>query len=377
MRSLKVMTWIHLDPRKLGTIEEYCYFLSRELAARGHSSLLAFSKAPPDWLKEYFHSAGAAITIIDRTVMVSTGIRLIKTVADNRVDIIHCTFLPVISGLNVFMRLSSTDKVIVSDQASRVCGTRSPIGRPIRYLRSKLLSPLIDLIIADAEYLRKSLIEDFYVSPDKIVTLYNGVNLDRFTPAQDGTAIREEFKIDPDAPVITAIAWLIFEKGLDVYLKAAPKVLEVFPRAVFLVVGDGPLLDDLKELARTLNIADHVVFTGLRNDTHKILAAADIAVLLSRWEEAFSFSMLEAMASGRPLVATTKGAIPEAVEHGKTGLLVPPEDPNAVADALIKLLDDKAALKEIGNAARRKCQDHYDIRKMVKNTVDLYESFYR
>lgn len=350
-------------------------FLSEELVSRGHSSLLAFSRMPPDWLMDRFHSVGADIIQLDPTKRFATLPSLMRTVKQYGVDVIHCTFIPMFSSLTGFMRLSSAKRLVFSDQTSRSLKASKRYKKPIHYAKNKMLARLIDLIIADAEYIRRSLVTDSYVHDSKIVTLYNGVNLERFKPGQNGTLVREEFKIDPHTRVVTTIASAIHEKGLDVYLRAAKEVVKYYPNTVFFVVGDGPLLSQLKGLAVKLGISEHVIFTGLRNDTHEILAVTDIAVLLSRWGEAFSFAMLEVMASGKPLVASEIGAIPEAVDHERTGFLVPPGDHTRVADTIMKVLSDERLMRDIGNAAREKCEKHYDIRTMVKKTVDIYESF--
>jgi glycosyltransferase involved in cell wall biosynthesis len=374
VKHLRVMTWIDLNPRKLGSLEEYCLFLSEELRRRGHSSILAFSQLPPDWLRDQFRSVGAETVKIDQTSLMATGLQLIRIIREFKVDIIHCTFLEIFSPLNIFLRFSSLATVMFSDQLSRYPhNPPKSYQRVIRYVKNRLLDKCFDLIIADSEYLKRSVTEEYYGSPGKVILLYNGVNLDRFKPDQTGENIRKEFRIPSDASVVTAIAAAIPEKGLDVYLRAAQQVIRRFPKALFFVVGDGPILPDLRRMAKELGIDGQVVFAGLRNDTHEILAVTEIAVLLSRWGEAFSFAMLEAMASGKPLVASRIGAIPEAVDDGRTGVLVPPDNDAAVADAIIRLLSDPGLTCRMGRAARDKCEKLYDLRAMVKKTVDIYE----
>jgi len=377
MQSLRVMTWINLNPRKLGTLEEYCLALSEELTLRGHSSLLAFSHPPPKWLNERFYSVGADVISIELNNILATGLALLKTARRYKVDIIHGTFIPLFSLLNMFMHFSCARGIILSDQTSRYAENIGPYKSLMRYVKNKILASCVDLIIADAKFIRDKLVLENYVNPTKVITLYNGVNLSRFRPSQDGESIRREFNIRPDTAVVTTVAFAIPEKGLDTYLRAAREVLKEVRNTVFFVVGDGPLLDSLKQLSSELGIATRVVFTGLRNDTEAILAATDVAVLLSTWGEAFSFAMLEAMASGKALVASDKGAIPEAVDDGRTGFLVPAGNYGATAEAIIKLLRDRNLLATMGKAAREKCEKFYDLRVMAKKTVDIYESMCR
>jgi glycosyltransferase involved in cell wall biosynthesis len=374
---MKVLTLIALHPEKLGSLEEYCIILTESLRSRGYTSLLGFSRLPPPWLAEKFVDAGAKLLEFGVKPTMANGIRLWRRINELDVDIVHCTFIPIFSLLTVFMGLSGCGRVIFSDQVSRVETPRSWLRRTLSVLRNRSMSPLIDLIIADAQYVRRSLLEENQVPAAKVRVLYNGVNLKRFHPNCDGQAIRRELKIPDGAPVVTTIAAAIHEKGLDTFLRAAAEILKRHPDSVFLIVGTGPLVRELEALACSLHIMDHVRFTGLRNDTHEILAATDIGVLLSRWQEAFSFAMLEVMASGTPLVASRIGAIPEAVDDGETGVLVTPDDHYEVAARISELLEDPERLRVMGHAARAKCVRHYDARMMVEATIDLYETMAR
>ncbi|MGH7263540.1 MAG: glycosyltransferase family 4 protein [Candidatus Rokuibacteriota bacterium] len=373
---MKVLTLVDLHPVKLGSLEEYCITLTEGLISRGHTSLLGFPRLPPPWMAEKFLEAGAELVELRVERTMANGIRLRRSINQRGVDIVHCTFMPIFSVLTLFMWLSGCRRVIFSDQVSRVEAPRTRLRRALSVLKNRTMSPLVDLIIADAHYIRRTLLED-HVPAAKVRVLYNGVNVKRFRPDQGGEVIRRELGIPDGAPVVTTIAAAIREKGLDTFLRAAAEVLKRQPNAVFLVVGTGPLVGDLKALSCSLGIADHVRFTGLRNDTHEILAATDIGILLSRWQEAFSFAMLEVMASGTPLVASRIGAIPEAVDDGETGILVTPDDHHEVAARISELLEDPARMRAMGHAARAKCVRHYDARKMVEATIDLYEAMVR
>jgi len=366
-----------LHPVKFGSLEEYCIILTEGLRSRGYTSLLGFPRLPPPWLAEKFRDAGAELLELRVEPTMANGIRLRRSMTEHGVDIVHCTFIPIFSVLTVFMWLSGCRSIIFSDQVSRVETSRSRLRRTLSLLRNRSMSPLVDVIIADAQYIRRNLIEESHVPAAKVRVLYNGVNLKRFHADRDGEVIRRELNIPDGAPVVTTIAAAIHEKGLDTFLRAAAEVLKRHPEAVFLVIGDGPLLGDLETLSESLHIANHVRFTGLRNDTHDILAATDIGVLLSRWQEAFSFAMLEVMASGTPLVASRIGAIPEAIDDGETGVLVTPDDHHEVAARISELLEDPERMRAIGHAGRAKCVRHYDARKMVEATIDLYETMVR
>jgi glycosyltransferase involved in cell wall biosynthesis len=357
-------------PKKFGSIEEYCLFLTRELSSRGHSSLLAFPHPPFAALRDRLVEAGAEIVQLRIPHGPKETFQLWREIRKLDVDIVHGTFLPMFSILPIVFKLAGVPRVIFSDQISRSAAPRGRLQRNLSVLRTRLLSRWIDLIIADAAYVHDSVVNELGFPASKVMTLYNGVNPARFTPNQETSRSRKELGISETAGVVASVGQAIPEKALDIYLRAAKAVLQRNPDTVFLVVGDGPALPELRELATSLGISNSVIFTGLLTEVQHIFSVSDVLALVPRWREAFAFSMLETMASGKPLVASSIGAIPEAVIE--TGLLVPPEDPEATAGALLELLNDRAKARRLGSAARRRCEELYDVRDMVRKTVDVY-----
>ena len=158
---------------------------------------------------------------------------------------------------------------------------------------------------------------------------------------------------DAGGPVAACVTALRRQKGVDVFLRAAPAVLARRPDARLAVVGNGPLRGELEALAGSLGVGDRVRFVDFEAPAARALASLDVFVLPSRWE-AFPISVLEAMACGVPQVATDVGGTAEAVAEGETGLLCPPEDPAALADRIVRLLDDadrRAAMAAASRAA--------------------------
>jgi glycosyltransferase involved in cell wall biosynthesis len=172
---------------------------------------------------------------------------------------------------------------------------------------------------------------------------------------------------------IAVVACLRQEKRIDVLIAAAPRVLERHPDAEFLIVGDGPCREQLTALARATAVFDRFQFLGHRDDVPAVLAQADLLVLPSQ-SEAFPNAIIEAMAAGLPVVATHVGGIPELVEEGRTGRLVPPGDANALAGALLDVLDPPARAAEFGRAGRRRIEETYSFDRMVEQFETLYVS---
>jgi glycosyltransferase involved in cell wall biosynthesis len=165
-------------------------------------------------------------------------------------------------------------------------------------------------------------------------------------------------------------------KGLEHFLEAAAIVRARVPDARFLVVGETSPMDrdylrELQAYAVRCGVAGHVTFTGLRSDVPAVLASLTVSVMPSL-NEALSNVVLESMAAGAPTVATRVGGTPEAVVDGVTGILVPPADSAALADAIVHLLSNPELAAHLGCAARARIADHFSVRRMVRATEDLY-----
>lgn len=189
----------------------------------------------------------------------------------------------------------------------------------------------------------------------------NGLDLARFTPQPPPTAIRR----------VVTVANLRAEKGHDTILAAVPAILARHPDATFTFAGDGPRRDALETLARALGVSERVRFLGECHDVAPVLAASDLFVLPSR-SEAFPNAVIEAMAAGVPVVVSNVGGIPEVVRHGENGLLVPPDDHEALADAVLGLIDRPDHAAALGAAGRRDVARDYTIERMVERFEDLY-----
>ena len=171
--------------------------------------------------------------------------------------------------------------------------------------------------------------------------------------------------MEPGSQLVGVVARLEPEKGHPTLLEAWPKVLRAVPDAYLLIVGEGSRREALEAQARELRIAHRVVFTGRRDDVPAVTAALDVAVLPS-YREAQGLSILEAMALSRPVVASNVGGIPEMIEDGRTGLLVPPHDADALAAAIIRLLKDHPFADTIGRAGHDLVHDRFCVELMVE-----------
>jgi glycosyltransferase involved in cell wall biosynthesis len=202
-----------------------------------------------------------------------------------------------------------------------------------------------------------------------VETLYHG--LDRAAleqPYPDG--VREELGIPAHAPVVGTVANFRHTKGHGYLLRAASLVRETLPDVRFLLVGQGPLEADVRREAERLGLGDTVIFAGFREDVPRLTAAVDVFAL-SSLHEGLSIALLEAMALAKPPVVTRVGGLPELVDDGRNGLLVPPADAPALATGILTLLQNPALRTSLGLAARQRAAS-FDIRSAVSRMEEVY-----
>jgi glycosyltransferase involved in cell wall biosynthesis len=211
-------------------------------------------------------------------------------------------------------------------------------------------------------------LEEGGLNAGRIRVVYEGVP-DR-APRPGGREALAALGIAPDCAVVGNVAALTGHKDHAVLLDAAARVLQRREDVRFVIVGDGELRPSLEERARSLGLAERCVFAGFRDDVDRLLPAFTVFCLSSK-QEGLGTSVLDAMAFGRPVVATAAGGIPEAVEDGVTGRVVPPGDPDALADALLAVLDDKAARERMGADGRRRFEERFTADIMVERTLDI------
>jgi glycosyltransferase involved in cell wall biosynthesis len=207
----------------------------------------------------------------------------------------------------------------------------------------------------------------------KLLTIHNGVDVARFA-VRKGVS-RAELGLREDLPIVGTVCRLVEpKKGLAVLVKALARLnnrAEARPCQA-LIVGEGPAERPLRALCDALDVTPWVVFAGLRRDVPRILSSLDVFVLPSRYE-GFGIAIVEAMAAGLPVIASKIGGIPEIVIHGETGLLVPPDDPGALADALRELTANPERAKAMGQRGRQRAKALFSVEAMVKQHEDLYE----
>jgi glycosyltransferase involved in cell wall biosynthesis len=233
------------------------------------------------------------------------------------------------------------------------------------------LTPHMDQLIAVSQMVERKL-EDEGRTTAPVRRIYNGVDLSRYEQQEACCTLPEEYGMEPGSQLVGVVARLEPEKGHPTLLEAWPRVLRAVPDAYLLIVGEGSRREALEAQARELRIAHRVVFTGRRDDVPAVTAALDVAVLPS-YREAQGLSVLEAMALSRPVVASNVGGIPEMIEDGVTGLLVPPHDAETLAGAITRLLRDHPYADTLARAGHDLVHDRFCIELMVEAIQTIYD----
>ncbi len=276
---------------------------------------------------------------------------------------------------------NSTKMHLMAGGAARIQGV--PV---IWHMRDLLTEPdahrwlrrAVDRVCPEVIAISHAVATQFEGMPCRVHVIPNGVPLDRFRPGNPPEGLREELELPPGSPVACIVGRLTPWKGHRTLLRAWRRVLREIPEAHLLIIGevafwDGGYEDELRSLAQMLEIGDSVRWTRFREDVPDLLRLSDLLVLASEGEP-FGRVLIEAMATGLPIVGTASGGVPEIVIDGETGLLVPTKAPDVMADALVELLSAPPRAREMGAAGRLRACEHFDIRRVTREVEEVYES---
>lgn len=325
----------------------------------------------PGWLKEQCESKGLGVHVLPIRGMF--GWRWFrecwKLVRRERVSLIHShEFSAIVYGW-IIARLAGLPFV------GTIHGKNYFWEKRRRRLAYRMVARFGKLA-AVSEDLKRFVIDKIGLADSAVQVIYNGVEPGRLVTQEEMVKSRTELGLFSKGLVVGAIGSLYPVKGHRYLLDAMPAVLSRYPDLVLLLVGRGILEDQLKEQAKELGIERHVRFLGMRNDISKILASLDVFVLPSL-SEGLSLALLEAMAAGRPAVATRVGGNAELVVEGETGLLVSSNDPKALTDALCRLLANGTMRETLGRNAVERIRRRFSAGRMGENYQQLYTSLLR
>jgi len=268
-------------------------------------------------------------------------------------------------------RRSKTPVVVHTLHGIHYLHYRNPLLRQAYVGQERVLSRWTDalILVSQADF-RKA--KKFRLAPvEKMFVIPNGIDTKPGGREEEAAAFKASLGWPADSPVVGTVARLHRQKGIRYLLDAAPSILSTFPEARVVVVGEGPLGKKLRRMARRKGLEDRFLFLGEREDALALLSLFDVFVLPSLWE-GLPFVLIEAASLRKPIVATAVDGVTEVIEHGKTGLLVPPGDSLALAGAVIELLRDRELAQRLAERARAIVPPRFPLSRMVEQTQNLY-----
>lgn len=299
--------------------------------------------------------------------------RLVRLIRREQIDLVHTNTLHNLYGC-VAARLARRPHVW---HVREIVFQSAAVRRLEVFLARRFADRVVAVSRAAAEMFRSG--DGEY--PPHLRVMWDAVDLARFNPRNGGGRIRSEQRVSPGAPLVGLVGRLDHCKGVEVFLRAAAMCREEFPEARYLVCGgevegQEEVARDAARLAAELGLTDAVRFTGWRygpEEMPEVHAALDVLVSASTRPESFGLVLAEAMATGKPVVATNHGGPREVCVKGETALMVPPRDARATADAILALLGDPARARALGGAGRERAERHFDGRRRARELHALYE----
>jgi glycosyltransferase involved in cell wall biosynthesis len=289
-----------------------------------------------------------------------------RYVREFKPDVVHAYFFWSVMYGRVLKRMGRVCKLVENreDQGFN-WGTHE-------YMLLRATRGIPDEVICVSEAVRQVVLARERLDPRRVRVIHNGIAF-RGPCAEARSRVRQELGLDASHLVVGTVANFNRPvKGGKHLVEAIPLIVEAVPAARFVVVGRGSEVDELKRMAESLGISKHLIFAGFRKNMPDFYAAMDISVLTSL-SEGLSITILESMSHGLPVVCTAVGGNPELVIDGQTGFLVPPKEPQAFASRVAALLQDSALRQRMGEAGRRRIEEHFRMDKTASEYLELYE----
>lgn len=299
-------------------------------------------------------------------LQISSCLRLSRILRRTRYDILHIFGLRANLIGRVVGRICGVQHIITGQRS--VDAWRSGWHALADHLTSPLVSVYISNSYAGAETLRTR----ERIAPEKVIVIHSGIDWSHFALPRSPGSIRHAFGVPPEVPVISSVGGLREAKGHSYLLEAVSELRSAGKEFRVWLVGDGVLRETIERQIMQLGLERIVTLLGTRQEIPEILCESDIYCLASLWE-GLPGSIMEAMSSALPVVATAVGGVPELVRDGETGLLVPSRDPKALAEALAKLLDSPCMRVALGEAGQSVIRRHFAIADKIRDLEKVYE----
>jgi len=295
-----------------------------------------------------------------------TPLRLAKIIRSEQIDVVHTRNLKAYYFGFMAAKFSGFRAIVHSEH-----GRDYPFS-PKKMLMQRIFSWFTQALVALSEDLKQCLVKYVHISPAKVAVIVNGVDTARFDPSKE-SAIRQQLGLSKEAIVIGAVGRLVTVKNLPELLNAVTKTQKKYDDVHLLIIGDGPLKSELEQYAEHLDLPENFHFLGSRNDIPELFNSMDIYTLTS-FNEGISNTLLEAMSSALPVVASAVGGNPEIVADFKTGLLYKSGDEDDLVEKISILIDEPEKRYQLGKNARKYVMENRSIHSMINNYQQLYQS---
>lgn len=378
MEPAVVVAVFGVDPFRIGGVEIYTRELARQLEARGARLVAVFSNQPAAAVAEFLRAANLTLEAIPH--LEERPFRsipaLMRILRRHRAQVVHFQFVDFVGAFPWVAKLCGAGQVFFTAQGSEPAGSRPRRAPFWKRALARLLNAPLDCVFCNSDYVRRVLAARDLLASERFRVVYNGVLPPRLEQAgEQGRRFREKYGIAADCPLVTQVSWIIPEKGIKQLLEAAAIVLREIPAARVAIVGGGRSEAEYRRQAEQAGIAASVVWTGVIASPMEegVYAATDVFCLASQWQEAFGWVIAEAMAFGKPVVASAVGGVPEVVEDGVTGLLVDPcTDVELLARQILRLLRNPEERRRMGEAGRQAVERKFHLRDKVAEVVAEY-----
>lgn len=364
---MRVMEIIHLEPNKFGSFEKYSLGFGVYLRDKGHEHIACYRGNACSALQDEMDRVGG--TIYDQyfdNLGVINSIVLLRFIRKHKIDVVHFHFYPIYSFFSFISKFIPC-KVFFSYRISGEFSSNTIWVTMLKKIRSKLSGLGINGVFCVSDFARRKFINNFHADPKKALVVHNGLNWNYF-PDIERSADSAEIKQFR----IICVAALIKDKGITDLLEAVLKIKDKVPGMYLNIVGSGADRVEFETFVHASGLESFVSFLGSRDDVPALLGESDVAVIPSRWGEAFGFTVIEAMAAKLPVIATTVGGIPEIIDHEKTGLLVQKAEPDEIADALLRLYRDESFRSSLGYHASMRVKDYFNVNRVYDQQLGYY-----
>lgn len=348
-----------------GGAEVWLMDVMHGLTRRGHEVTLACR--PGTILEKNARAEGFGVEAVAMRSDFDPAViaRLARLMRARRIELVSTNMDKELRAGGVAARLVGRVAVVPSREVDY------PLKNKLRYRFT--YNCLADHVLANSAATKRSLLMNApWLSPDRIEVVYKGIDPAPYLAApEEGAALRRELGIAADAPVVGFVGQIIERKGIPDLVWSIPRVVERVPGVKFLFAGEGKLLEFLLAKTRELGVADRVIHAGFRRDVPAVMKAIDLLVLPSV-VEGFGYVLVEAMAAGKPVVATNVSSIPEIVQHDATGILVDVHDAEALAAAIAAVLGSGDRGRAMGERGRAVMLDKFTLERMVDRVEGVF-----